>query len=304
MPPGCPATSSGTSRWSPRRLGSRRVRAREAPGAGALLPESTSTSARRAARGVAKAMIARGRGLGPGRRRGHADARGDHLERGRPARVRAARLRGGVPKPVPLARGPRDALSPGRQRAPSFGSIHVQTDDAEAVVRAVMQFVPRLPGGSRGGVVLKPQQRLDRRLRRALRPRAGRCCGGSHASCPTGWVRSCSRSASRRARSSATSSSSGAASSTSTRPCPSTTARCLPGEVIALEREPDRARAADRRRPAARARGRPDRGDARPSSPPPLELLAGLAAVLGVEGATARLRRSARDPRRAPLLDV
>jgi GNAT superfamily N-acetyltransferase len=36
---------------------------------------------------------------------------------------------------------------------PSFGSIHVQTDDVGAVERAVRQFVPRLPGGSRGSLV-------------------------------------------------------------------------------------------------------------------------------------------------------
>ncbi len=43
------------------------------------------------------------------------------------------------------------------ERGPSFGSIHVQTDDLDAVVRAVGQFVPRLPGGSRGSVVLPPR---------------------------------------------------------------------------------------------------------------------------------------------------
>lgn len=38
----------------------------------------------------------------------------------------------------------------------SFGSIHVQTDDLAAVERAVRQFVPRLPGGSRGSRVTPP----------------------------------------------------------------------------------------------------------------------------------------------------
>jgi hypothetical protein len=42
-------------------------------------------------------------------------------------------------------------------REPSFGSVHVQTDDMEAVVRAVRQFVPRLPGGSAGSVVAPPR---------------------------------------------------------------------------------------------------------------------------------------------------
>ena len=42
------------------------------------------------------------------------------------------------------------------QHAPSHGSIHLQTDDVDAVVRAVQQFVPRLPGGSQGSVVMPP----------------------------------------------------------------------------------------------------------------------------------------------------
>jgi hypothetical protein len=39
----------------------------------------------------------------------------------------------------------------------SFGSVHVQTDDLDAVVRAVRQFVPRLPGSSKGSVVAPPR---------------------------------------------------------------------------------------------------------------------------------------------------
>jgi hypothetical protein len=45
----------------------------------------------------------------------------------------------------------------GAEREASFGSIHVQSDDLDAVVRAVRQFVPRLPGGSKGSVVLPPR---------------------------------------------------------------------------------------------------------------------------------------------------
>jgi hypothetical protein len=45
----------------------------------------------------------------------------------------------------------------GAEREASVGSIHVQSDDVDAVVRAVRQFVPRLPGGSRGSVVLPPR---------------------------------------------------------------------------------------------------------------------------------------------------
>jgi ribosomal protein S18 acetylase RimI-like enzyme len=39
----------------------------------------------------------------------------------------------------------------------TFGSVHVQTDDQGAIERAVRQFVPRLPGGSRGSVVSAPR---------------------------------------------------------------------------------------------------------------------------------------------------
>jgi GNAT superfamily N-acetyltransferase len=39
----------------------------------------------------------------------------------------------------------------------SFGSIHVQSDDTPAVERAVRQFVPRLPGRSRGSIVAPPR---------------------------------------------------------------------------------------------------------------------------------------------------
>lgn len=45
----------------------------------------------------------------------------------------------------------------GTGRQPSYGSIHVQTDDVDAVVHAVRRHVPRLPGGSQGSVVLPPR---------------------------------------------------------------------------------------------------------------------------------------------------
>jgi ribosomal protein S18 acetylase RimI-like enzyme len=44
----------------------------------------------------------------------------------------------------------------GSQESASFGSIHIQSDDLSAVEQAVRQFVPRLPGGSRGSVVAQP----------------------------------------------------------------------------------------------------------------------------------------------------
>lgn len=40
---------------------------------------------------------------------------------------------------------------------PTFGSIHVQTDDVDAVAKAVEIYVPRLPGASRGSIVTPPR---------------------------------------------------------------------------------------------------------------------------------------------------
>jgi len=40
---------------------------------------------------------------------------------------------------------------------PSFGSIHVQTDDVDPVVKAVEMYVPRLPGRSAGSIVTQPR---------------------------------------------------------------------------------------------------------------------------------------------------
>jgi ribosomal protein S18 acetylase RimI-like enzyme len=45
----------------------------------------------------------------------------------------------------------------GGQEAASFGSIHLQSDDLTAVEQAVRQFVPRLPGGSRGSLLTPPR---------------------------------------------------------------------------------------------------------------------------------------------------
>ena len=39
---------------------------------------------------------------------------------------------------------------------PSYGSIHVQTDDTKAVIRAAKQTLPRLPGDSAGTAVIGP----------------------------------------------------------------------------------------------------------------------------------------------------
>ena len=48
-----------------------------------------------------------------------------------------------------LARHSLDAVA-----APSFGSIHIQTEDVLGVKRAVEAMVPRLPGSSKGSIVL------------------------------------------------------------------------------------------------------------------------------------------------------
>jgi ribosomal protein S18 acetylase RimI-like enzyme len=45
----------------------------------------------------------------------------------------------------------------GRQEASSFGSIHIQSDDLSGIAEAVRQFVPRLPGNSRGSLVAPPR---------------------------------------------------------------------------------------------------------------------------------------------------
>ena len=53
-----------------------------------------------------------------------------------------------------------DVLASGivrRPRGPSFGSVHVQTDDLPAVERGVRRFVPQLAGRSEGSVVVPPR---------------------------------------------------------------------------------------------------------------------------------------------------
>lgn len=68
-------------------------------------------------------------------------------------------IRAGFTEVARVLQAPLEALEShvGASKEPSFGSIHVQTDDVDAVVRAVRQFVPRLPGGSQGSVVLPPR---------------------------------------------------------------------------------------------------------------------------------------------------
>jgi len=68
-------------------------------------------------------------------------------------------IRAGFAEVSRLLSAPVEALERhlGADRRPSYGSIHVQTDDVEAVVKAVQQYVRRLPGGSRGSVVVPPR---------------------------------------------------------------------------------------------------------------------------------------------------
>jgi hypothetical protein len=69
-------------------------------------------------------------------------------------------IRAGFVEAARLLEAPVGAVEAhlGAAREPSFGGVHVQSDDVDAVVRAVRQFVPRLPGGSRGSAVLPPKE--------------------------------------------------------------------------------------------------------------------------------------------------
>jgi hypothetical protein len=69
-------------------------------------------------------------------------------------------IRAGFTETARLLEAPIEALEShlGAEKEASFGSLHVQSDDVDAVVRAVRQFVPRLPGGSTGSVVVPPDQ--------------------------------------------------------------------------------------------------------------------------------------------------
>ena len=68
-------------------------------------------------------------------------------------------IRAGFTETSRLLEAPLEAIEQhlAARKEPSLGSIHIQTDDVDAVVRAVRQFVPRLPGGSQGSVVLPPE---------------------------------------------------------------------------------------------------------------------------------------------------
>jgi hypothetical protein len=69
-------------------------------------------------------------------------------------------IRAGFAELARVLEAPLEALEQhlDARKKPSFGSVQVQTDDVDAVVRAVRQYVPRLPGGSQGSVVLAPEE--------------------------------------------------------------------------------------------------------------------------------------------------
>jgi ribosomal protein S18 acetylase RimI-like enzyme len=73
--------------------------------------------------------------------------------------ARSLYARWGLKDEVVIMTGSVTALEEklGGQEAASFGSIHIQSDDLSAVEQAVRQFVPRLPGGSRGSLVAPPR---------------------------------------------------------------------------------------------------------------------------------------------------
>jgi hypothetical protein len=166
--------------------------------------------------------------------------------------------------------------------APSFGSIHVQTDDLEAVVRAVREYVPRLPGGSRGSVVAPPRNgwtavydelcdrdpAMLRRLARELSDRLGAVVlllGVEHEAVVRFVLFERARLMDEYAS------------------VPEFHGTIAPGDVVALAANPTvvaRLTGADpaRVRAVARTAARPD------ELPPAPEVLAELAAVLGVSG--------------------
>jgi ribosomal protein S18 acetylase RimI-like enzyme len=73
--------------------------------------------------------------------------------------ARSLYARWGLKDELVIMTGTVEALEEklGGQEASSFGSIHIQSDDLSAVEQAVRQFVPRLPGGSRGSLVAPPR---------------------------------------------------------------------------------------------------------------------------------------------------
>ena len=106
------------------------------------------------------------------------------------AGARSLYARWGLRDEVVIMTGSIEALEAklGEQEASSFGSIHIQTDNVSAVEHAVRQFVPRLPGGSRGSFSHRPEtggSPCTTTSVTAIRT----CCADSRASSRTGWDR-------------------------------------------------------------------------------------------------------------------
>ena len=165
----------------------------------------------------------------------------------------------------------------------SFGSIHVQTDDLAAIERAVRQFVPRLPGRSNGSIVAPPRQgwiavyddvcdrdpSMLRRLARELSERTGAvvlALGVEHDQVVRFILLEAGRVVDEYLS------------------VPEHYGALPPGDVIALAANPRvvaRLTGADPAavRAVARTAHSPDK------LPPPQELLAGIAAAIGLDGA-------------------
>jgi ribosomal protein S18 acetylase RimI-like enzyme len=126
---------------------------RRAPGYGTLTDLYVQQDARRSGIGteLIREVLAAFRALGIGRI--------DLEVQASNAVARSLYTRWGLRDEVVVMAGAVDELEArlGRQEASSFGSIHVQSDDLSAVEQAVLQFVPRLPGNSRGSVLAPPR---------------------------------------------------------------------------------------------------------------------------------------------------
>ena len=126
---------------------------RRAPGFGTLTDLYVARDARRSGIGteLIREVLAAFRSLGI-----------EHLDLGVQASNHVARslyARWGLKDEVVIMTGTVEGLEAklGVQEAGSFGSIHIQSDDLSAVEQAVRQLVPRLPGGSRGSLVAPPR---------------------------------------------------------------------------------------------------------------------------------------------------
>jgi ribosomal protein S18 acetylase RimI-like enzyme len=126
---------------------------RRAPGFGTLTDLYVARDARRSGIGteLMREMLAVFRSLGI-----------EHLDLDVQASNHVARslyARWGLKDEVVIMTGSVAGLEErlGSQEAGSFGSIHIQSDDLTRVEQAVRQFVPRLPGGSRGSLVAPPR---------------------------------------------------------------------------------------------------------------------------------------------------